>query len=161
VGGNGYTWPNLKAYEAELATGGGGSGAYLGTTPAGGTGALSGGINPYGIQVAMDDRNVAGVTYGCGAASGAGVTRGIEWAIPLAAIGNPSGCVQVCALVACGNHSCITNQVLAPIPPGTCGTTAAGSVNFAAVPGAQFVTVCAGSVPTRHASWGALKQIYR
>ncbi len=161
VGGNAYTWPNLRAYEADLSTGGGGSGAYLGTTPAGGTGALSGGSNPFGIQVAMDERNVAGVTYGCGPESGTGATRGIEWAIPLAAIGNPTGCVNVCALVPCADHSCISNQVLGPIPPGTCGFSAASAVNFAAIPGAQYVTVCGLSVPTLRTSWGVLKQLYR
>jgi hypothetical protein len=66
----------------------GGTAVYLGKGTAGGPGTLSGGTNPWPIRVAIDNHNVAGVTLGCGAASGAGVVTGVDWEIPLAAIGN-------------------------------------------------------------------------
>ncbi len=161
VGGNLYTWPNLQAYYGELPSAGGGAGAFLGTTLCGGPGVLAGGTNPYGIQMTIDESNVAGVGYGCAAASGAGVTTGIEWAIPLAAIGNPTDCIKVCAFVSSGDHSSLFNQVLGPLPAGTCSLGAASAVNFASIPGAQYFTVCSGPTPTRPTSWGRLKTIYR
>ena len=160
LGGNGYTWPQVQAYYGELPTGGGGSGAYLGQAACGGPGTLSGGTNPYGFMVTVDESNVAGVTAGCGAGSGAGVQTGIEWAIPLAAIGNPTGCINVCAFASYGDHSGLFNQVLGPLPPGTCSLGPASSVNFASIPGNQYFMVCPAATPARPSSWGRLKTIY-
>ena len=72
---------------------------FLGSGSAGGPGTLTGGTNPHGILATIDNRNVAGVGFGCNAASGAGVTRGTEWVIPLAALDNASGCIRVTALL--------------------------------------------------------------
>ena len=152
---------NLNAYEAELPTGGGGAGSYLGVADCGGPGVLSGGTSPFGIQVTLDDRNTSGVTNGCGPALGAGVSSGIEWAIPLAAIGHPTGCIRICAFVANGDHTQLFNQVLGPLPPGTCDLGPAPAVNFGAISGDQFFTLCPQATPTRRSSWGALKSIYR
>lgn len=44
------------------------------------------------------NRNFAGVGFDCNAASGAGVTTGTEWAIPLPALGSPTGCIRVTAV---------------------------------------------------------------
>jgi hypothetical protein len=151
----------LKAYQAELPTAGGGAGAKLGVGTCGGPGTLSGGTNPFGVEATLDDRNMAGVTQGCGAASGAGVTTGIEWSIPLAAIGNPTECIRVCAFAANGDHSQLFNQVLGPLPPGTCNLGASSAVNFGGIAGDQFFSVCPAATPTRHSTWGALKSIYR
>jgi hypothetical protein len=160
-GGNVGTWPRMQAFDAELPTVGGGAGAYLGTTNAGGPGTLTGGTNPQGIQFAFDLHNTAGVTAGCAGSSGAGVTTGFEWAIPLAAIGNPTGCVKVCSFPAYGDHSQLFNQVLGPLPPGTCSLGPAAGVDLSNVPGNQYFTVCPTSTPTRTNTWGRLKTIYR
>ncbi len=120
----------------------GGTLVNLGSGPAGGPGTLSGGSNPHGILVTIDNRNVAGVTFGCAAASGAGVTTGIEWAVPLAAIGNPAGCFRLTVIIRALFSSPVSNQVLAPVPPGTCPLGSASSVNFASIAGDQFFTVC-------------------
>jgi hypothetical protein len=159
--GSTYFFTPLRAYFATLPTGGGGTGYYLGYAPTGGPGTLSGGTNPDGIEAALDNSNRGGVTAGCAAASGAGVTTGIEWAIPLSAIGNPTGCVKVCAIVCSQDHSTIANQVLGPAPPGTCNLGAASAVNFANIAGDQFFTVCPPPTPARATSWGLLKTIYR
>jgi hypothetical protein len=56
----------------------------------------------------------------------------------------------------------ISNQVLGPVPPGTCDLGPAGSVDFGTIPGAQWFTICpVGATPARRASWGSLKDIYR
>jgi hypothetical protein len=160
-GNSGYPLTYLHAYFAELPAGGGGSGAYLGQTQPGPPGVLSGGTNPNGIQVTLDDSNQLGDGSGCGAASSPSVSTGIEWAIPLAAIGNPTGCVRVCAFVSSRDHSSISNQVMGPIPPGACSLTPAAATDFSGVPGDQFFSVCPGATPTRHETWGTLKTLYR
>lgn len=133
---------------------------FLGGTPPGAPGTLSGGTNPYGVQATIDNRNVAGVTFGCGASSGAGVTTGTEWAIPLAAIGDPTGCIKVCAIVTSKTGS-VSNQALGPVPAGTCPPGAASGVDLSAIAGDQYFTVCPGSVPVKPGTWGALKGAYR
>jgi hypothetical protein len=47
------------------------------------------------------------------------VATGVEWAIPPAALGNPSGCVEVCALIKLSDafNAHVANQVLGPLPP--------------------------------------------
>lgn len=72
----------------------------LGRTGGGGPGPLSGGTNPFGVLCSIYQTNRAGVTAGCVGSSGTSVTTGIEWAIPLAALGNPSGPIRICALIA-------------------------------------------------------------
>ena len=141
-GGDAGYWPNLSAYAAELPTAGGGTGQFLGGTLCGGDGTLTAGTNPFGIRVAVIDSNSAGVSYGCGPASGTGVTTGIEWAIPLAAIGNPAGCIKISAIDACLYPSCILNQVLGPLPAGTCSMIPSDSVDFSTMAGQQFFSVC-------------------
>src|SRR5689334_14647325 len=79
----------VKAVMAELPTAGGGAGTWLGDVPLGASAPLSGGSNPSGVSVAIVDTNTAGVTYGCGAWLGPEIGGGIEFVIPLVAIGNP------------------------------------------------------------------------
>ncbi len=164
-GGNipGSPYSSTASY-AELLTAGGGAGYDLGHGTAGGPGTLSGGTNPNGVLVTIDNSNVAGVTAGCGAASGTGVTTGIEWAIPLAAIGNPTGCVNVCVFVdyQYSTISTVSNQVLGPLPPGTCALGTPGTVSFSSFPGRHSFDVCpSGATPAHQASWGTVKVIYR
>jgi hypothetical protein len=151
----------FRLYSAHLATGGGGSGGFLGQSDAGGPGTLVGGTNPDGVEAGADNRNVAGVTAGCAAASGDGVATGIELAIPLAAIGSPAGCVRVCVFAVSYWDGGVSNQVLGPVPPGTCALGTPAGVDFAGIAGDQYVTVCPGSVPVRASSWGSVKTIYR
>ncbi len=153
----------VKAVMAELPTAGGGAGTLLGDVPLGASAPLSGGSNPGGVSVAIDDSNTAGVTHGCGAWSGPEIGSGIEFVIPLAAIGSPTGCIRVCAFDPVFNgNTPISNQVLGPLPPGTCDLGPAGSVDFGAIPGPQWFTICPSGITTaRRATWGSLKAIYR
>lgn len=142
---------SIYVYEYVLPAGTAGSGDFLGSAAVLTPGApLSGGTNPYGVEAAEDDENLAGVTGGCGASSGVGVTTGYEFAIPLAAIGSPTGCVRITAFAATRPYPdltlTLTNQFLGPLPPGTCSLGAASGVDLSSIPGDQSYGVCAGQV---------------
>ncbi|HMS55558.1 MAG TPA: PEP-CTERM sorting domain-containing protein [Fimbriimonadaceae bacterium] len=124
---------------AELLTNGGGSGGYLGSNDGQSGGILGGGNNPYGIQVALNNSNTAGVSSS--SASGAGsVTTGLEYAIPLAALGNPTGMIKVSAFINGGGHDFISNQVLGGI--GGAGNIGEPSqANFSNLAGNQYFAV--------------------
>lgn len=147
------------AYYAELPAAGGGAGYFLGVNGSIYGTELTGGTNPHGIRVGLNETNEAGVTEGCGSASGAGVTTGFEWSIPLEAIGNPTGALKVCALVARYNAPRISNQLLGPVPPGTCALGAPADVNLASIPGEQYFVIDF-AVPARRASFGYVKAKY-
>jgi hypothetical protein len=118
-GGAPYT---LYANYAELLTGTGNTNGYfLGAASAGAPGTLGGGNNPYGIQATINNSNTGGVSgaYSSGGfpvdyyvSSGAGVASGVEIAIPLAAIGNPTGIIKVCAFINAPSHDYVANQAL-------------------------------------------------
>lgn len=147
------------AYYAELPAAGGGGGYSLGRNGSIYGTELTGGFNPHGIRVGLDVTNMAGVTAGCGPSSGAGVTTGFEWSIPLAAIGNPTGAFKVCALVAKNYGPRVSNQVLGPVPPGNCPLGAPADVNFASISGDQFFIIDF-AVPARRATLGYVKALY-
>lgn len=163
TGGTYAGYGRIGAVMAELPTAGGGAGADLGWVACNTSAALAGGTNPFGVSVAVNDTNTAGVAHGCGASAGAEIRSGIEWVIPLAAIGNPQGCVRACVFdLAAEDHSRLANQVLGALPQGTCDLGAPATVDFSAIPGAQWFQICpAGGTATRRATWGALKSIYR
>lgn len=152
-----------NAYYEALPSGGGGPSYTLGSgSNAGPPGTLTGGTNPFGIEATIDNRNTAGVGAGCAPASGAGVTTGVEMAIPLAAIGNPTGCIKVSAFLVNSQEGLgILDQVLPPVPAGTCALGLPSGIDFDTIPGDQFFTVCFGATPARTSTWGALKTIYR
>jgi hypothetical protein len=108
----------LYANYAELLTEGGGEGYWLGKGGAVTDGTLVDGNNPYGILVTINNINVAGVTGGTGPDDGSGVITGVEMAIPLEAIGSPTGDMKVCAFVNGYGHDWVSNQVLAGIGTG-------------------------------------------
>ncbi|MGO9246823.1 MAG: BACON domain-containing protein [Verrucomicrobiia bacterium] len=134
------------------------------TTPTNGT--LVPSYNPFGIQATINNSNtngVAGDSHGCAftGESPAPVitnsvvalqaTNGVELAIPLAALGGPTGTIGVCAFI--GNYNggqpggYVSNQFLPPVGTnGVCqGPLATGNsknVNLGALPGApHFFTV--------------------
>jgi hypothetical protein len=147
AGGPDFGGPyRLLCFFAELPTNAGANVTYLGWAKVPGPDTLesSGGSNPYGIAVSLDNSNTAGVTQGCGASSGAGVTTGFECAIPLAAIGDPTGPIKVCAFYGSPSFS-YSNQVLGPLPPGTCALGGLSAVDFSAIPGDQYFLVPAAT----------------
>ena len=89
------------------------------------------------------------------------MTSGVELAIPLPAIGAPAACVGVCALVMEPQANGVLNQVLAPVPPGTCAFGDDAGPNFANLAGDQHFTACLSIDLVRDTSWGTLKTHYR
>ncbi len=135
-------------HSADLPTQGGGTGHFLGanTALAGGTLAGAGADNPFGVRVALDNRNVGGVEAGTGADNGANAFQGVEFAIPLAAIGNPTGCVRICAFVNGRLHDYVSNQVLGALPVGTDNLGEPRDVDFGDYAGNQYFSVCPAGV---------------
>jgi len=157
-GGNGsYT---LFARYAALPTGGGTVGYYLGQTGAASNGTLSGGFNPNNILAAINNRNVVGVGTGCSSSNGFGVPTGVELGIPMAALGNTLGCVQVCVFVNGRFSDFVSNQVLGPLSGFVCNLGEPRTVNFASQPGEQFFSVCGAPTSARPSTWGRIKVSY-
>ena len=127
---------------AELLTGGGDFG-FAGFAGPGGAGAAGALITDNFIQAAIDNSNAAGVTGGdqLEPDGGAGVTTGVEIAIPLSALNHTAGdAIRICAFINGGGHDFVSNQVV--------GTLGGGGnlgeprfVNFNDIPGDQFFTV--------------------
>jgi hypothetical protein len=84
------------------------------------------------------------------------VTNGVEIAIPLAALGSPTGQIAVCAFIGGGSGGYMSNQILGPIDPtgttnsycgwGNLGNSGSGSgsvqnVNFGKLPGTHYFLV--------------------
>lgn len=135
------------------------NGYFLGSTTIVTNYNLFGGTNPFGIQAALNNANIGGVdssgagcfedpgTFGQGA-----ITTGVELAIPLGAIGSPSGPVKICAFINGGGHGYVSSQVLGPIWDGTTiycftGPDATGNpaepsfVDFSTYPGTHYFVV--------------------
>jgi hypothetical protein len=139
VGATGGGAPyRLYANYAEL--GSPGVGLYLGNTGAVSDGTLVDGNNPFGIRVTINNSNTGGVTGGFGPGNGAGVLTGVELAIPLSAIGNPTSSFKVCVFINGLFHDYVSNQVLAGIGGGG-NLGEPRLVNFGNIPGAQYFWV--------------------
>jgi hypothetical protein len=146
---------------AELLAGGGGDGTYLGEGGARTDGTLSGGSNPDGFRVTLDNSNVAGVGGGCALSGGGGaVTTGIEFAFPLTSVDYAGGPIRVAAFVNGSGHDFVSNQVLGPLPGDTCNLGEPANVNFSNLSGDQYVEV-QQETPTLDRSWGQVKLRYR
>jgi hypothetical protein len=161
LGGGGGPPYQIYANLAELLTGGGGPGNYLGSSGAGSNGVLSGGTNPDNVRVTIDNHNVAGVTGGCAAAVPGPVPTGVEIEIPLVALGNPSGCIRVVAFVNGSAHDFVSNQVLGPLAAGTCNLGEPRAVDFRQQAGLQEFQICPDPTPVDRHTWGRIKAIYR
>jgi hypothetical protein len=161
MGGGGAPY-HLDVHWAELPTGGGGQGAYMGQTGAASDGVLTGsGANPGDLRATIDNRNTAGVNGGCAFSISGIVDTGIELRLRLPLIGYAgAGDIKVCAFVNRTDHAFLSNQMLGPLPHGNCNLGAPAGVNLATITGDQVVIVNEG-VPARPASWGSVKIRYR
>lgn len=123
---------------AHIFSSGGGSGGYIGSGGAG----RSYLFGTDGTVIAIDNSNTAGVDGGSGRASGAGVTTGIEIAIPLSNFikyGNED--IKVCAFINGGGHDFVSNQVLAGNGGNVNNLGEPRFVDFNAIPGNQYFVV--------------------
>jgi len=136
VGGGNY---DLFANWAEILTGGGGIGRFLGQGEAGSDGTLQDGDNPDNIRVTIDNSNVGGIT-GSDATGGDTVDTGIEWAIPLSALGDPAGDIRIVIFINGSGHDFLSNQVAGGVN-GADNLGEPREVDFNTIDGAQYVTV--------------------
>ena len=117
----------------------GGDGMFLGSSGAGNN--FIDGEND--VDIAFDNSNVAGVMAGTGSAdavAAAAVMTGVEFRIPLAALGNPDGPIQLAAFINGSGNDFLSNQVLGGIGSGD-NLGAPSSVDFSQIAGDQFVTL--------------------
>ena len=101
--------------------------------------------------LAFDQSNTGGVDGTAASAGLAGaVVTGLEFVLPLAALGAPTGSLKVAAFVNGGSHDYLSNQVLAGVPAGTGNLATASAVNFNTPAGNQYFTVAlpAANSPT-------------
>lgn len=118
----------------------GGIGRYLGMGGAQTDGTLTGGDNPDGILVTIDNSNTGGVTSS-DASNAAFVTTGVEIAIPLAAIeADAFSQLRITAFINGVGHDFVSNQVLGGIGGGG-NLGEPRLVNFGTIPGDQFFEV--------------------
>ena len=139
VNGGGEPYSLFMDY-ATLPTLGGGEGEFGG---GGGAGVET--LANNGIRFSINNANVGGVDGGDGFLKdgGAGVVTGLEFAIPLDAIGFDGSGIKVCAFVNGSGHDFLSNQVLG----GLGGLPNLGEprlVNFAFIAGEQYGTVVDG-----------------
>ena len=97
-----------------------GVGYYAGAGPATcdtSDGQLTGGTpGAPNIRCTVDNRNAAGVGYGYDwDPNAAGVLTGLELAIPLSALGNPSSAIGITAFINSQGHDSMSNQLLGGI----------------------------------------------
>ena len=101
-------------------------------------------------DISVDNSNTAGVGSGTAATAGnpGAVSTGVEFRIPLSALGATvgGGDIKVHAHINNGGWSFLANQVLAGLPAGTNNLGAPSGVNLNAIAGSQFVTVANGVV---------------
>lgn len=100
-------------------------------------------LNDVGLRMAIDNSNTAGVNAGSSAATGTpqNVVTGIEFSLPLSALGHPLGPIKIAAFVNNGSHSFVSNQFAGTgVLRGNLGGSLS-SINLATIAGDQFVTV--------------------
>ncbi len=129
---------------------------YLGSVPL--TGGVGSNTNLHGIAVGVNNTNAAGVNGNTGTAADPAaanaVATGFEVAIPLAALGNPTGNIQVLADINNNNNDYLSNQFLGGLPVGYGNLGSPSSANIAATPFSVAVAVSNGNwLPTGGGSW--------
>jgi hypothetical protein len=125
-------------FDVDFATIGGGLGAFqaAGSIFGGSLTGSNASALPNGLGVAFDRSNTGGVTGGTGAAdqtAAAAVTTGLEFVIPLSAIGNPGDgeVILIAAHINGSNHDYLSNQSLGgyAAPQGNLGGDGNGNFN--------------------------------
>lgn len=138
VGGGNYGY--FVNY-AELLTGGGGSGSFVGGNDGSGS-PLTGGSG-LGIVAAINNSNTLGVGGGTGPDNGlnGAPSTGMEFEIPLSVIGSPTGAFAISVFINGGGHDFLSNQILGGANGGTSNIGEPSSANFNNLAGDQYFIV--------------------
>jgi hypothetical protein len=109
---------------------------------------LSGGSAPNPVAdlilITLDNRNVQGVTSAeANPAAAAAVRTGVEVRISLAELGwDGTSCIKIAGCINNGDRNFMSNQVIGGLPAGTGNLGNPANINFANIPGNQFVEIC-------------------
>lgn len=134
TGGNTGGGYQMFANFAELLTGGGGAGGFIGGSGEGNR--VLNGSN--GIVIAIDNSNTGGVDGGA-LNDPSSVMTGIEIMIPLSLIGDNSTSILVSVMVNGSGHDFMSNQILGGIAGGNPGEPR--NINFDNIAGDQYFKV--------------------
>ncbi len=114
-------------------------GMYLGMTTTGDN-ELTGGTNPFGIQISVNNSNTDGVSSANTSGSEL-VTTGFEVAIPLGAFGEPTGEILITAFVNGSGHDFMSNQLIGGYTESNDNLGEPREVDLSALAGDQYVLV--------------------
>ena len=137
----GGTPTSLYANIAQVLTDGGGIGAYLGS---GAPGTVAIDNAKYGVKVALNNANVAGVGADGGSVDGSGVSTGVEVAIPLSLMGYDAATqqnIKVCAMINGGGHDWLSNQLIGGLGAGSSNLAEPRLVNLSSIAGYQYAVI--------------------
>jgi hypothetical protein len=88
------------------------------------------------------------------------VTKGVELAIPLSVLGNPTGAIRLAGFVNGGSHDYLSNQVIGGLPTNTGNLGEPRNVNFNNQADPQWVNLSPALVATAPVMNGSLDAIY-
>jgi hypothetical protein len=132
------------------------TGGYVGALVHGGTGLYagsSGGVSSLYLNNNHASTMGAAGTALSGATSGANTLTGLEFVVPLSAIGYTSGNINVLADINGGGDGYLSNQFLSGLPVGT-GNLGGSTFNFGSTPG-EYFTIAPAPEPTTLALAGS------
>jgi hypothetical protein len=120
------------------------TGGFVGSFSLGPNGGIGNG-NPGGgsvITYGINNSNVGGVTGSSGATNTSlAVQTGLELAIPLSLLGNPTGSIKVLGDINGSNNDFLSNQFLPGLPSGTGNLGNGGKFDFSGTSGEFFTVV--------------------
>ncbi len=88
------------------------------------------------------------------------VTTGVELAIPLSVLGNPTGAIRLAGFVNGGGHDYLSNQVIGGLPTNTGNPGEPRNVNFTTLAGDQFINLSPSVVSSAPTIDGTRDAIY-
>jgi hypothetical protein len=136
--------PAVYANASQILSGGGGVGGYLGSSIDNSNG-IGGLLSDTGIEIAVNNSNIAGVGAGEEAApsdAADGVNSGIEIVVPLSSVAPtyvPGSGMRICAFINNSSHISMSNQVIGPLNAPASNLGESRLVNFKNLDGCQFV----------------------
>lgn len=140
----------INASAAQLLTGGGGLGGYIGNSNDN-PNDFGGILSDTGIEIAIDNSNTAGVISGEGEAdqqAASAVQTGMEFALPLGLLAGADGepyvvgsGMRLCAFLISPDYQSMANQVVGSLPAPASDAGDPRQVDFRTFDGCQFITL--------------------
>jgi len=117
-------------------------GGFTGSFSLGPNGGIGSGTGGTTAMIGVNNSNVGGVTGSSGSTNASlAVMTGLELAIPLSSLGNPTGPISVLADINGGSDGFLSNQFLPGLPSGTGNLGNGGKFDFSGTPNEFFTVV--------------------